>query len=74
MSKISAVIIVRNGENIIADCIDSLSFCDEIVVVNNDSTDRTEDVVKMLKGEVYKFSSENFSELRNFGLKKAKND
>lgn len=74
MSKLSAVIIVRNGENIIADCIDSLSFCDEVVVVNNDSTDRTEEVVRMLKGEVYKFSSENFADLRNFGLKKAKND
>jgi len=35
MSKISGVVIVRNAEEMIADCLDSLSFCDEIVVIDS---------------------------------------
>lgn len=39
--KLSAAIITKNEEDKIAGCIDSLSFADEIVVVDSGSTDRT---------------------------------
>lgn len=42
---ISAAIITFNEESRIADCIKSLSWADEIVVVDSHSTDRTHDVV-----------------------------
>lgn len=71
MSKISAVVIAKNAENLIADCLDSLSFCDEIIVVDNKSEDRTVDIAKKMGAKVFEYPSEDFSELRNFGLKKA---
>ena len=73
MSKISVIILTSNSEELIADCIDSLSFCDEIIVVDDSSTDRTVDIAKHLGAKAYSFSSPSFSEKRDFGLKKAKN-
>lgn len=72
MNNISAIILTKNSEELIADCIDSVSFCDEIIVVDDLSTDRTVDIAKHLGAKVFSFSSPSFSEKRNFGSKKAK--
>lgn len=71
MIKISGVVITKNAEGLIADCLDLLSFCDEIVVIDNKSEDRTPEIAKRMKAQVYTFETNDFSELRNFGLKKA---
>ncbi len=71
MTKISAVIIVKDGEDLIADCIDSLFFCDEIIVIDNDSKDRTEEIAKRMSAKVFEYDSKDFAKLRNFGLLKA---
>ncbi len=72
MIKISAIILTKNAENLIADCIDSVSFCDEVIVIDDSSTDRTPDIAKLLGATVYVYSSESFAKKRNLGLKRAK--
>lgn len=72
MAKISAIIIAKNAEALIADCIDSVSFCDEIIVIDDYSTDRTAEIAKLLNAKVYPFKSENFSEKRNYALRKVR--
>lgn len=72
MIKISAIILTKNSEEFIADCIDSVSFCDEIIVVDDNSTDRTPDLAKHMGAHVFQDESKSFAEKRNFGLKKAK--
>ncbi len=62
MNKISAIIITKNSEKLIADCMDSVSFCDEIIVIDDNSTDRTPDLAKHFGAKVYKFTSKSFSE------------
>ena len=74
MKKITAVIIAKNSADFISKALDSVSFCDQIIVVNNDSTDDTEKVARDKKADVFDFPGDDFSELRNFGLKKAKED
>jgi len=74
MKKITAVIIAKNSAGIISKCLDSVSFCDQIIVINNDSTDDTAKIAEEKKADVFNFSGDNFSELRNFGLKKAQGD
>lgn len=71
MNKISGVVIAKDAENLIADCLDSLSFCDEIVVIDNKSEDRTGDVAERMGAKIFEYASDDFSEMRNFGLKQA---
>jgi glycosyltransferase involved in cell wall biosynthesis len=74
MSKISAVIIARNEEKMIGDALQSVSFCDEIVVVNNGSTDKTVEIAERKNAKVYEIDANDFSKLRDFGLNKAEGD
>jgi glycosyltransferase involved in cell wall biosynthesis len=74
MNKTSAIIIAKDSENIIADCLDSLSFCDEIIVIDNNSKDRTSEIAKMMGAKIRKAENKDFSELRNIGLKEARFD
>ncbi|MEK7551111.1 MAG: glycosyltransferase family 2 protein [Patescibacteria group bacterium] len=74
MSKISAVIIAKNEEQMIEECLESLSFSDEIVVIDNNSTDKTVEIAEKFKAKIYKESSADFSILRNLGLKNAQNE
>ncbi len=71
MSRISGVVITKNAEEIIADCLDSLSFCEEIIIVDNKSEDRTAEIALKMGAKVFEHESQDFSESRNFGLKKA---
>lgn len=77
-SSISAIILTKNEEKNIVDCLDSLSFCDEIIVVDDESSDRTVEVANSYKHEkmitLTHTSKDNFSEQRNFALKKCTSD
>ncbi len=74
MSKISVVIIAKNEEQMIGECLESLSFCDEIVLIDNSSTDKTVEIAQNHKAVIYKSVATDFSELRNLGLAKAVHD
>lgn len=72
MNKVSAVIITKNAEEVIADCIDSVSFCDEVLIVDSDSTDRTVEIAKYKGARVVETKEISFAEKRNVGLHKTK--
>ena len=69
--NISAIVIVKNGQDLIGDCLDSLTFCDEIIVVDGVSQDKTVEIAEKKKANVFKYEMQDFSESRNFGLDKA---
>lgn len=70
--NISAIIITRNEQENITDCIKSLAFADEIIVVDNCSADKTAEIAQNLGAKIYKISGLDFSYLRNVGKEKAK--
>jgi glycosyltransferase involved in cell wall biosynthesis len=73
MIQLSAVVLTRNEEDNIKDCILSLSFCDEIVVIDDNSKDATVRIARAHGAKVYKRSlHSDFAQQRNYGLKKAK--
>lgn len=72
-SKISAVVLARNEAERIGDCITSLNFAQEKIVIDNGSTDDTIKIAEKNGAVVYKATGD-FSKLRNLGLAKAKFD
>lgn len=74
MNKISAIVIARNAEDTIADCLSAISFCDEIIVVDNNSIDKTSSIAEKMDAKVFNINTDDFSRLRNFGLEKAHGD
>ena len=52
MSKLSALVCVRNEEARLAACLQRLAFCDEVVVVADRCTDRSEIVARELGATV----------------------
>ena len=74
MNKITGIIIARNEEKMIKEALESLIFCDEIIVINNDSTDKTKEIAEKNGAKIFDIQTNDFSELRNFGLSKAESD
>lgn len=73
--SISAIILTKNEEKNIVDCIESLNWCDEVIVIDDNSEDRTVELAKGNGAQVFSRSlNSNFSEQRNYGLSKAKSD
>jgi len=71
---ISVVIIVQNEEKNIARVVKNVSFADEVVVIDNNSTDKTAKLAKKCGARVYSKKFTSFSQQRNFGLEKAKGE
>lgn len=72
--KLTGVVIAKNEEKMIEDCLKSLSFCDEIILIDNDSTDNTKEIAQKKGAKVYEIQTNDFSEIRNLGLSKAQGD
>jgi hypothetical protein len=75
-TQLSVIILTRNEEEIIKDCLESVKWADEIVIVDNDSTDKTLEIVKKfgVKNIVRSKSGNSFSDHRNIGAKVAKGE
>ncbi len=71
MINLSAVVISKNAQDLIEDCLDSLSFCDEIVVIDAGSTDKTLEIVEKRGAKIFNHELEDFSAIRNLGKEKA---
>ena len=61
MNKLTGIIIARNEEKMIADALDSISFCDEIIVIDNGSVDKTKQISEEKDAKVYNILSNNYS-------------
>jgi glycosyltransferase involved in cell wall biosynthesis len=71
---ISALAITYNEAATIEKFIRSLSFADEIIIVDSYSTDNTVELAKQLDAKVLVRGFDNFSNQKNFALQQAKHD
>lgn len=73
--KLSVVISVYNEEKKIADCIKSVDWADEVIVIDGTSADNTASIAKKHGAKVYPRENNLMLNInKNFGFDKAKND
>lgn len=73
MISVSLCMIVKNEEDVIGRCLDSIKYLvDEIIIVDTGSTDKTKDIVSKYTNKVYDFEwIDDFSAARNYSFSKA---
>lgn len=74
MPPISAVIIAFNEADRIGDCLASLAFCDEVVVVDSGSTDATRAVCEAAGARVLHRDFDGFRSQKDFAVQQATHD
>jgi glycosyltransferase involved in cell wall biosynthesis len=70
--KISLIVITLNEEELIGQCLKSAAaFCDELIVVDSFSTDRTAEIARSLGARVFQRSFEGYIAQKQFALEQA---
>lgn len=74
-NKISVVIITKNEQENIKDCLESVKWVDEIVIIDDCSSDNTVQICKDFGAKVVIHkSNSNFDQQRNLGIDNASSD
>ncbi len=71
---ISVVIITKNEEDLIRISLESVKWADEIIVIDNGSTDKTVEIAKSYTDKVFIVNEEGFNARRVKGMEEAKGD
>jgi len=69
---ISSVVLTCNNQQTIEKTLQSINFCDEIIIIDDNSTDETKKISQKYTQKIYSHSlKDDFSASRNYGLRKA---
>ncbi|MBI2095706.1 MAG: glycosyltransferase family 2 protein [Candidatus Omnitrophica bacterium] len=71
---LSVVVITKNEEARLRECLESVAWADEIVVVDDDSSDRTAEIAREFTDKVHRRSMDVEGKHRNFAYGLAKNE
>ncbi|MBF0493798.1 MAG: glycosyltransferase family 2 protein [Candidatus Omnitrophica bacterium] len=76
MSKplVTVVVITKNEEDNIAECLESAKWADEIVLVDDDSSDKTREIAAKYTNKIFQRKMENEGRHRNWAYSQANND
>jgi glycosyltransferase involved in cell wall biosynthesis len=70
--NLSVIILTKNEEPVIKDCLESVKWADEIIIVDNESTDKTLEIAKKYSVKLVKSKTGNsFADHRNLGAEAA---
>lgn len=71
---ISAIIITKNEADNIVDCLESVSWVNEIIIIDSNSTDETVDICHRYTDKVFEMDWPGFGPQKNRALEKATGD
>jgi glycosyltransferase involved in cell wall biosynthesis len=72
--RLSACLIVKDEEQRLPECLASVAFCDEVVVVDSGSTDRTREIARAAGAVVIEQPWKGFAAQRNVALDAARGE
>jgi len=72
--RVSAALITKNEERNIRDCLQTLTWADEVIVVDSGSTDKTVALARSLGAKVIQSSFVDFSVQKNLAIENASGD
>jgi len=73
-NKVSAIIVAKNAQELIKDCLESITWTHEIILVDTGSTDKTNEIASKYGAKITKAGKGDFSDWRNLGAKNAQGD
>jgi glycosyltransferase involved in cell wall biosynthesis len=71
MNRLSIILITKNEEHDLADCLKSVNWADEIIICDSGSTDGTLDIARQFSDTVYSTDWPGFGPQKNRALEKA---
>ncbi|MFH0943420.1 MAG: glycosyltransferase family 2 protein [Candidatus Beckwithbacteria bacterium] len=69
MKQLSVIILTHNSQELISICLNSVKSADEIVIIDDFSTDQTLGLAKPFKAKIVQHKLTDFAAQRNFGMK-----
>lgn len=72
--SITAIILTKNEQTMVVNCIETLRWCKEIIVIDSQSTDSTVQLAKRAGAVVYSTGQDAFDKRRNYALSKVRTD
>jgi len=67
---LGAVILTKNSADTLENCLSSIKWIEEIIVIDENSSDNTLEIAKKYEAEVIETNDSNFSNKRNLGAEK----
>ena len=74
MTKLSVIIITKNEKENIRDCLESVKWADEIIIVDSFSRDKTVEIAKEYTSKIFQKEWMGYGKQKNFALEKATGD
>jgi len=72
--KVSCIIITHNEEENLADCLESVKWCNEIILVDSGSTDKTLEIAEKFGAKVFKKELTGFGDQKRYAVSLASNE
>lgn len=73
-SNLTAIVLTKNNEKLIAACLETLQFCEKIIIVDANSTDKTVQIAENYNSLVINFDHPSFAKRREKALDLVKTD
>jgi len=70
--KLTIIILTHNNQDVIKGCLDSIKITDEIIIIDDHSTDDTLKIAQPYKPKIISRKLDNFAQQRNFAVQQAK--
>ncbi len=71
LPALTVVVITKNEEEMIVGCLESVDWADEVIVIDDHSTDQTRQLAKKYASRVITHTSRGFASQKNYGIKLA---